>query len=102
MWPPGSDNQALPGKTRALPEIWSTFPAVMEKANALTSALEAMVVAAGPISPAFRARSARSAQAAAAVTAPSAPKNSNGGFFSFPSGAGRSLRSIVRSTRVDA
>ena len=47
MWPPGSDNQALPGKTRALPEIWTTFPAVMEKANALTAALEAMVVAAG-------------------------------------------------------
>ena len=47
MWPPGSDNQAVPGKTRALPEIWTTFPAVMEKANALTAALEAMVVAAG-------------------------------------------------------
>ena len=47
MWPPGSDNQALPGKTRAKPELWTTFPAVMEKANALTTALEAMVVAAG-------------------------------------------------------
>ena len=47
MWPPGSDNQALPGKTRAKPELWTTFPAVMEKAGALTTALEAMVVAAG-------------------------------------------------------
>ena len=47
MWPAGSDNQALPGKTRAKPELWTTFPAVMEKANALTTALEAMVVAAG-------------------------------------------------------
>ena len=47
MWPPGSDNQALPGKTRALPEIWTTFPAVVEKGDALTKALEAMVVAAG-------------------------------------------------------
>ena len=47
MWPPGSDNQALPGKTRALPEIWTTFPAVVEKGEALTKALEAMVVAAG-------------------------------------------------------
>ena len=47
MWPPGSDNQALPGKTRAKPELWTTFPAVMEKANALNTALEAMVVAAG-------------------------------------------------------
>ena len=47
MWPPGSDNQALPGKTRAKPELWTTFPAVMEKAGALSTALEAMVVAAG-------------------------------------------------------
>jgi cytochrome c556 len=49
MWPPGSgnDNPALAGKTRAKPELWTTFPAVMEKANALTAALEAMVVAAG-------------------------------------------------------
>ena len=47
MWPPGSDNGALPGKTRAKPEIWTTFPAVMEKAGALTTALEAMVGAAG-------------------------------------------------------
>ena len=49
MWPPGSgnDNPALAGKTRALPEIWTTFPAVVEKADALSKALEAMVVAAG-------------------------------------------------------
>ena len=49
MWPPGSgnDNPALAGKTRAKPEIWTTFPAVVEKADALTKALEAMVDAAG-------------------------------------------------------
>lgn len=49
MWPPGSgnDNPALAGKTRALPEIWTTFPAIIEKADAMTKALEAMVVAAG-------------------------------------------------------
>ena len=49
MWPPGSGNDipALAGKTRAKPEIWSTFPAVMEKADALTRALEIMVEAAG-------------------------------------------------------
>ena len=47
MWPAGSDNQALPGKTRALPEIWTTFPAIVEKSDALTKALEAMVAAAG-------------------------------------------------------
>ena len=44
-WAPTT--MAVPGKTRALPELWTTFPAVMEKANALTTALEAMVVAAG-------------------------------------------------------
>ena len=49
MWPAGSgnDNPALAGKTRAKPELWSTFPAVMEKASALNQALEAMVTAAG-------------------------------------------------------
>ena len=49
MWPPGSgnDNPALAGKTRALPAIWTTFPAIVEKSDALTKALEAMVVAAG-------------------------------------------------------
>ncbi len=49
MWPPGSgnDNEALKGKTRAKPEIWSTYPKVAEKATALTTALEAMVEAAG-------------------------------------------------------
>ena len=49
MWPAGSgnDNPALAGKTRALPEIWTTFPAVIEKAGAMTKALETMVEAAG-------------------------------------------------------
>ena len=49
MWPPGSgnDNPALAGKTRALPEIWTTFPAIVEKADAMTKALETMVQAAG-------------------------------------------------------
>ena len=28
MWPQGSDNTAYAGKTRALPEVWSTWPAV--------------------------------------------------------------------------
>ena len=49
MWPPGSgnDNSALAGKTRALPEIWTTFPAIVERADAMTKALETMVEAAG-------------------------------------------------------
>ena len=47
MWPPGSDNDALPGKTRAKAEIWTTFPAIVEKADAMTRALEGLVAAAG-------------------------------------------------------
>ncbi len=37
MWPQGSDNTNadLKVKTRAKPEIWSTYPAVVEKSNAL-------------------------------------------------------------------
>ena len=31
MWPPGSGSDAYPGKTRALPDIWSTYPKVAEK-----------------------------------------------------------------------
>ena len=57
MWPPGSgnDNQALKGKTRAKPEIWSTYPKVAEKAAALTVALETMVEAAGKDLPSLQA-----------------------------------------------
>ena len=38
MWPEGTDNSAYEGKTRALPEIWSTWPDVGLKAQALTEA----------------------------------------------------------------
>ena len=47
MWPQGTDNASMPGKTRALPEIWSTYPAVVEKAKAMVTAAEAMAAAAG-------------------------------------------------------
>lgn len=46
MWPPGSDNSAVEG-TRALPEIWSTYPAIVEKGKALTDASTALVAVAG-------------------------------------------------------
>ncbi len=46
MWPPGSGNDAVEG-TRALPEIWSTFPAIGEKAAALTEASTALLAVAG-------------------------------------------------------
>lgn len=47
MWPPGSDNGALGNKTRALPVIWSTFPAIQETSQALTVAANGMAEAAG-------------------------------------------------------
>lgn len=46
MWPAGTDNSVDPN-TRALPAIWTNFPDVMEKANAVTSAVTAMQAAAG-------------------------------------------------------
>lgn len=50
MWPQGSDNTgAMKGKTRALPEIWSTYPAVAEKGKALVEAATAMQAAAGSL-----------------------------------------------------
>ena len=47
MWPPGTDNGAYEGKTRALPEIWSTWPEVGEKAQALSEASAALAEVAG-------------------------------------------------------
>jgi cytochrome c556 len=47
MWPPGTDNGAYEGKTRALPEIWSTWPEAGEKAQALSEASAALSEVAG-------------------------------------------------------
>lgn len=47
MWPQGSDNAALGDSTRALPALWETFPAVMEKGASYNAAVEALVAAAG-------------------------------------------------------
>lgn len=47
MWPQGTDNGAYPGETRALPELWSTWPAVGEKAEALSEATAALAAVAG-------------------------------------------------------
>lgn len=48
FWPPGSDN-ATEGnaRTRALPAIWETYPAITEKADALKTAVAALVPVAG-------------------------------------------------------
>ena len=48
MWPEGSDSEtAGNAKNRALPAIWSNFPDVMEKGNALKMASEKLAAEAG-------------------------------------------------------
>ena len=47
MWPPGTDNGAYAGETRALPAIWSTWPEVGNRARALSDATGALSVVAG-------------------------------------------------------
>ncbi|MBR9863913.1 c-type cytochrome [Neptunicoccus cionae] len=47
MWPEGSDNVAMAGKTAALPEIWTTFPKITESSQALVAAAESMASVAG-------------------------------------------------------
>ena len=47
MWPPGTDNGAYAGKTRALPEIWSTWPEAGKKGEALSEAVAALTEVAG-------------------------------------------------------
>lgn len=50
MWPAGSDNTGpMKGKTRALPEIWSTYPAVAEKGKALKDAVAVLQANAGSL-----------------------------------------------------
>lgn len=48
LWPQGSDNES-PGNatTRALPSIWSTFPKINEKSDALKTAAAALAPVAG-------------------------------------------------------
>jgi len=48
FWPQGSDNETDGNaKTRALPAIWETFPAITEKADALKTSTADLVPAAG-------------------------------------------------------
>jgi len=49
MWPAGSDmnSEGLAGVTWAKPDIWTNFPEVGEKSNALTEALESMAAEVG-------------------------------------------------------
>ncbi|MFK7993938.1 MAG: cytochrome c [Granulosicoccus sp.] len=48
MWPPGSDNATAGNATnRALPALWETYPAAVEKGDALKEAAAAMAAVAG-------------------------------------------------------
>ena len=51
MWPQGSgaDNPALKGMTRAKPEIWSTYPKIVEASKAFKVAAEQMAANAGTL-----------------------------------------------------
>lgn len=47
MWPAGSSNADRPGETRALPVIWTTFPAIAEKGQAFKDATATLASTAG-------------------------------------------------------
>lgn len=47
MWPQGSGNDAYPDDTRALPEIWSTYPEIAEKGKTYVEAVTALAEVAG-------------------------------------------------------
>jgi cytochrome c556 len=47
MWPMGSSKADRPGKTRALPVIWETYPAVLEKSDAFKKASATLAGSAG-------------------------------------------------------
>ncbi len=47
MWPQGSSKADRPGITRALPVIWSTFPAIKDKHKAFADASATLASSAG-------------------------------------------------------
>ncbi len=47
MWPEGSDSTAMPGKTRAKKEAWTTYPKVAEAQKALLTAAAGLAAGAG-------------------------------------------------------
>ncbi len=47
MWPEGSDNEAYPDDSRALPEIWTTYPAIADSGKAYVEAVTALAGVAG-------------------------------------------------------
>ena len=54
MWPQGSDVTAMPDKTRAKAEAWSTYPEIAEKGKALAVASASLAQVAGDGLPALQ------------------------------------------------
>ena len=46
-WAKGSDNDAYPGKTTALPKIWTTYPEISEYGKKYASAVKDLAAVAG-------------------------------------------------------
>lgn len=46
-WKKGTDNEAYPGKTRALPKNWTTYPKAAEKGKAYAKAVGELAAVAG-------------------------------------------------------
>ena len=46
-WAPGTGNDMYPGKTQALPEVWSTYPKIAEAGKKYKAAVEELAAVAG-------------------------------------------------------
>lgn len=46
-WAKGTDNKVYPGKTTALPKIWTTYPKISEKGKAYAKAVGELAAVAG-------------------------------------------------------
>ena len=46
-WAKGSDNEAYPGKTTALPKVWTTYPEISEYGKKYASAVKDLAAVAG-------------------------------------------------------
>jgi len=47
MWPEGTSKEDMPGKTRALAKIWTTYPEIAEKSKDWKEAVARLAVSAG-------------------------------------------------------
>lgn len=49
MWPPGTDYETMPEKTAALKKIWTDYPDIVSKGEALVKAAKALQANAGSL-----------------------------------------------------